>query len=80
MLSQKLANLNQYRVGGSALPNHEREQNKKKLQEKLADAQAARKPTVAESEGGTCGGSGGSKKKVLKKPTPNFGGGKLGSK
>lgn len=66
---------------GSALPNHEREQNKKKLQEKLAEAQAARKPTVAESEGGTGGaGSGGSKKKVLKKPTPNFGGGKLGTK
>ncbi len=64
------------------MPNHEREQNKKRLHDKLAEAQAARKAVVAtDGDGATAGSSGSSKnKKVVKKPLPNFGGGKLGSK
>ena len=81
VICQKIANFNQYRVGGAApLPNHDREQNRKKLHDKLGEAQAARKAVAPEPAEGAAGSGGSRKKKVVKKPVPNFGGGKVGTK
>lgn len=60
------------------MPNHERDTTKRRLHDKLMEAQNGRKAaavTAAEDENKKD-----KSKKVLKKPVPNFGGGKLGTK
>lgn len=68
------------------MPNPDRESNKKKLQDKLREAQNARKPTAPEEEkkagsSSSSSSSGGNSRArpQPKKPVPNFGGGRLGS-
>lgn len=81
---QKLADQTRYRVKGTApIPNYDREIAKQKLRSKLLESQESRKPTQqegSEKKGPSAGSGGGSSKKVLKKPVPNFGGGVLGRK
>ncbi len=76
--ASKLAVKQKYRLGATAMPNYEKESAKQKLKSKLAEAQAARKPTVEEEKPNSSGST--SRPKVVKNPPPNFEGGKLGSK
>ncbi len=71
------------------MPNPEKEAAKDKLKSKLLEKQDARRPKIesddknssdSNSNSRSSGSSGGNKGKVLKKPPPNFGGGKLGTK
>lgn len=66
------------------MPNPEKEAAKDKLKSKLLEKQDARRPKIesdnSNSNTGSGGSSGGNRNKVLKKPPPNFGGGKLGTK
>jgi hypothetical protein len=57
------------------LLNPEKEASKSKLKSKLQEAQEARRATVP-----TPNQESSNRKKVVKKPVPNFGGGKVGSK
>jgi len=85
---KKLAQLNQYRLPSKPLLNPEKEDNKKKLHNLLAEARSSRLPaTKMTSEESTSNAvpsasssSSSHRKKVLKKPVPNFGGGVLGRK
>jgi hypothetical protein len=80
--NEALRNLNKYRIPAAPMPNHEKNMNKARLHEKL---EAARKERAGNKEAAgsanTSSGTasaGGSRKTVLKKPPPNFGGGRLG--
>lgn len=64
-----------YRVSCVTMPNPTKEKNKAQLKQKLNEAQNSR---LGATTGGT-GSMGGSKKKVVKKPPTNFGGGKIGT-
>jgi hypothetical protein len=77
--------LNKYRLPSKPLLNPEKENTKKKLQSVLKEAQANRKPAsvieqLKESSDNNNNNNKSSKSKVVKKPVPNFGGGKFGSK
>ncbi|RYH30487.1 hypothetical protein EON65_04955 [archaeon] len=64
--------------GIRAMPNCEKEHAKERVKAKLAEAQTSRLSQQAKelkSEGGT-----GQRTKTVKKPVPNFGGGKVGTK
>ncbi len=69
-------------MGAKPIPNYEKEISKQKLKSKLAEAQAARRPISSTSEKDTSSSSSSSssRNKVVKKPVPNFGGGKVGTK
>lgn len=70
-------------MSSAPLLNPERESNKKKLQDKLKDAQSARRIQVDEDDkkGSSTNSSNSNSrpKSQAKKPVPNFGGGRLGS-
>jgi hypothetical protein len=63
------------------MPNYEKEFAKDKLKSKLAEKQDSRRIKVeAPSTNNSTTGSSTNRGKTLKKPVPNFGGGKVGSK
>jgi hypothetical protein len=67
------------------MPNNDKVASKQKLKSKLAEAQAARRPTSSSTASEkdattTSSSSSSSRTKVVKKPVPNFGGGILGTK
>lgn len=64
------------------MPNYERENAKEKLRNKLAESQAARRPTQPEkkADGKQDQSSSRPGGQQAKKPVPNFGGGRLGTK
>lgn len=73
--NEALRNLNKYRIPAAAMPNHEKNMNKARLHEKL---EAARQERTGNKDGSEAPASARSRKTVLKKPPPNFGGGRLG--
>jgi hypothetical protein len=64
------------------MPNYEREISKQKLRTKLEEAQVARRSAklTEYADSKNQGSTGTRHKKVDKKPVPNFGGGKIGTK
>jgi len=78
-----LANAHKYRIGSTPFKNPEKEASKQKLKVKLQEAVETRRSlhAVAESQSDKSNNEGNNnRKKVLKKPVPNFGGGKVGTK
>eukprot|EP00599_Poterioochromonas_sp_BG-1_P016427 CAMPEP_0173165834 /NCGR_PEP_ID=MMETSP1105-20130129/21632_1 /TAXON_ID=2985 /ORGANISM="Ochromonas sp., Strain BG-1" /LENGTH=371 /DNA_ID=CAMNT_0014086917 /DNA_START=325 /DNA_END=1441 /DNA_ORIENTATION=- len=78
--NRRLAELHQYRIGSRPMPNYEKEYAKDKLKSKLAEKQDSRKVKIEPKATSGTSNSGSNNKKVLKKPVPNFGGGKVGTK
>lgn len=75
-----MAELNKYRFGAHAMPNYDKDMTKDKLKSKLLDAQNSRRSQTLLDEKKEKTSSNNSKQKTVKKPVPNFGGGKLGTK
>lgn len=73
-----MASFRKYRIGSSPLLNPEKEASKNKLKSKLHEAQDARRAAVPTPNNESSTNS--NRKKVIKKPVPNFGGGKVGTK